>query len=194
MAASNPSRTADKSQIDRAPADGFGLGLIPGGRPVIRPPAPIVWPLGKPDEIRLGNQGFQHPPRIVPIVRGQTQFGLIGHYTRQLIQGLGPDKAALVVARLGPGIGKENKGPVYGRRRQCLKQIPGIALEDADRIQALIIHPAQELGDTIDEKLSPEQAYMWMRARLPGEVFAGAKADFQPDVSPVAVNFLAGGW
>ncbi len=103
--ASNPSPETQKggaaTVLDR-------LLFISGGRPVSRPRAPIAWTLGEPAERRMSRRALQDPASIGRIVRGDAQFGAIGHERSQARQGLVLNDAPLLVARLGPGIGKQD--------------------------------------------------------------------------------------
>lgn len=115
------------------------------------------------------------------MVAGQAQLGAVGQDPGELVQGLGLDQPALVVAGLAPGIGEEREGPADRGLGQDGQQLAAVALEDPDVLQVLGLDPGQQAGDAVDEDLGAEEAGVPVARRLPGQVLAGAEADLQPE-------------
>ena len=80
----------------------------------------------------MRHQPFQCPFDIAGIVAGEAQFGARFHHAGELIQHLHLDEAALVMTRLGPGIGKEKKTRPERRIGQRLDDVARIAFIEAD--------------------------------------------------------------
>ena len=57
----------------------------------------------------MRHQPFQRVGKIACIVAGEAQFRARFQDPRELVEHLHLDEAALVMARLGPGIGKQNE-------------------------------------------------------------------------------------
>ena len=122
----------------------------------------------------------QHPVDQPGIVAGQPEFRVVGQDSRQSIQGFRAHEAATVMARLGPGVRKQQKAAIDRRVRQGVDQRSGVVRMDADVVQPAVVDQVQQARHAVDERLAADDPDSGMLRRLPGKMLAGAKADFEP--------------
>ena len=83
----------------------------------------------------MGHQPFQRIGQIGFVVGGEAQFRARLQHPGQLVQHLHLQEAALVMAGLGPGIGKQQEEPAQAGVGQRLDDVAPIAFIDADIVQ-----------------------------------------------------------
>ena len=84
------------------------------------------------------------------------------------------------MAALRPRVGVEQEQPFDRRRGQRCQEQPRIVVENPDIGQRPLLDMAQQGGDAVDEGFAAEEADIGMGFGLPGQMLAGAEADFQP--------------
>ena len=122
----------------------------------------------------------QYPTLVSGIVGGNAQQGVVFQRAGEMIQRVGRDDAALVMACLAPGIGEQDEGAPQRGLAQRGQQQAGVVAEQADIGQPLGVDLRQQAGDAVDEGFAADETDIRMRARLGGQVLARAEADFQP--------------
>ena len=90
------------------------------------------------------------------------------------------DEPALVVALLGPGIGKQDERAGDRGVRQPAQQRAGVVGVQADVGELLALDGAQRLDDAVLERLAADQADVRVGARLPQQMLGPAEADLEP--------------
>lgn len=85
------------------------------------------------------------------------------------------------MARLRPGIREEDEGAVDRSSVETRDEVARIAPAQPDVGEALLVDGGEEFGDAVDEGFGADKAGVAMESCLPGEVFAAAEADFEPD-------------
>lgn len=124
---------------------------------------------------------LQHPREIARIVGGEAQFGAIGHDAGERVERRSRDDAALVMAELRPGVGKENEDARERGVAQRGEQEARVVEKEADVGKVMLLDLGQELGDAVFEHLAADEAHRRMRCRLRRQMLAGAEADLEPD-------------
>src|SRR5215472_2336255 len=135
---------------------------------------------GEIAQARRGAQAGQHLERVgLPVGRdlqhpGRLERTLDERDERAL------DQAALVMALLGPGVGKENQDLRETARRDLpLEHFDRVVADDADVARAVALEREQQAADAGTMHLDAEIVAPGMRARERGEVLAVAEADLE---------------
>ena len=89
-------------------------------------------------------------------------------------------KAALGMARLGPGVGVEQEHPVEAGIGQPVEHIERVAIVQADIAQPAIAHFEQRADNAIDKGFGADDPDTGVGRCLRRHMFAAAKADFEP--------------
>ena len=118
------SRDADVAEEDRRPTGGAGLLLVAGFGPVGRPRRPIAGSLLRPRKRPARRDTLKRPLHIVHIVGRPSELRAVLQDAGEAGEGPGIDQAALAVALLGPGVGKQYEQPADGGVRQTIEQEP----------------------------------------------------------------------
>ena len=129
----------------------------------------------------MRGQTLQRPEQIAVVVGREAQFRARCHHARQPIQHVHLDETALVMARLGPGIGKQNehaRETGIGQRRDHIARIFGV---EAEVGEILVRNARQQFCLARDIGLDSDDADMGMGFGLPGQMLAGAEADLEPN-------------
>ena len=79
-----------------------------------------------------------------------------------------------------PRVGVEQEQPFDRRRGQRRQEQPRIVVEYPDIGEGPVLDMAQQGGDAVDKGLAADEADIGMGFGLPGQMLAGAEADFQP--------------
>ena len=85
-----------------------------------------------------------------------------------------------VMAFFGPWVGIEQECLLNHTVRQHVEQIPRIAGMDTQIIQPCVLHLAQQHRDAVDKRFAPDEPFFRIVLGLMHQMFATAKADFQP--------------
>ena len=117
------------------------------------------------------------------MVAGQAQLGAVGQHAGQGRDRRAVDEAALVMARLGPGVGKQHERAADRRVGERLDQQARVVGKDADPRALGVGKPAKQRRDAGDVGFAADDADIRIGARLGGEVLAGAETDLEPDVA-----------
>lgn len=89
------------------------------------------------------------------------------------------DNAALVMPRLGPGIGEEDPHTGQGTFRKRLEQLEGVALDDADVVHVVRLEFCKEASDARRVHVDCEDAGFGVRDSLGNGRVAHAESDFE---------------
>ena len=95
-----------------------------------RPHSEILRGARRPGEIRMGQCPLQRPGEIPRIVAGKAKLAAGHQHAGKFCQHLCLNESALVMARLGPGIGKEHENLGDAVARQSAQNGAGIAFMD----------------------------------------------------------------
>jgi hypothetical protein len=124
---------------------------------------------------------LDHPADIARIVGGEAQLAAIDHRRGEEIERCRRDDAALVVAQLRPGIGKEDEDAGQYRLGQRRQEQPRIVYEEPDIADVLPLDVGKQLDDAVLEDLAADKALARRRRGLRRQMLAGAKADLERD-------------
>lgn len=141
--------------------------------------APIFGAFGEPSEALVAHEMFERPGGVIGPIGGEAEFGAGLHDARQLTQKFRLDQAALVVARLRPGIGEKNIDEIKRRIGQTRDHIARVALVQTDVLRAALLDVAQARGNAVQERLDADEAAVGMSGGLGDQVLAAAEADFE---------------
>ena len=130
----------------------------------------------------MSAEALQREGKIPRIVGGKAQLRATFHHARKLIQHRHLDEAPFVVARLGPGIGEENKDASKRGVRCSGDHIADILRVKTDIVEVLVGDPGQQLGHARDIGFGADQPNLRVRFRLPGQMLARAESCLEPDV------------
>ena len=128
----------------------------------------------------MSHQVLERPTDIADVIRGNAQFGAVGKNARHRRQIAGPDEAPLGVARLRPGVRKQQKGPIDRSLGQGRQQQAGVVIEDTDVGKLQLLDPPDQRRDAIDEDLAADESNRGVSTGLLDQVLAAAEADFEP--------------
>lgn len=121
------------------------------------------------------------------MVSGKTYFGAVRENSCEQIEVYGRNNAPLVMAALRPRIGKEKKQPSDAGFRQCVEQYSGIVIVDKDVADRLRVDNAQQIGDAVDIRFTPNEQNVRVAPRLRRNVLALPESDFEPQFAETAV-------
>ncbi len=167
---------------------GLGPGVVDDVGHLGRGQPPVVGAFRRPVESAGGVHAFQGPSEIVRPVGGEAQSGARLHHPRQVGQEGGVDQPTLVMAQLGPGVGKQHEHPVDRGVWQHLQQLAPVAWMDADIVQVPDV--AQRTGHPVEERLGAQEQHFRVGDRLTREVLARAKAELEPGFGRVRLQGL----
>jgi hypothetical protein len=123
---------------------------------------------------------LEYPRFVARIVGRDAQLRAVRHNAREQRECCRCNDPSLVMARLAPGIWKQDEDTIDRGLGQGRKQQPRIVAKQADIAETHLIDLTQQPGNAIDKRLAADKADVGVRLRLPGEMFAGAKANFEP--------------
>lgn len=123
----------------------------------------------------------QRPVGIVLDVGGEAEDRAGLQHARQLGQRGRRDKAALVVARFGPGIGIEEIGRIERSVRQLDKQLQRIVGEEPDIAETVLVDRFEQLGDAARKDFAADEAGGGIFCRDARQMLAAAGADLKFD-------------
>lgn len=121
----------------------------------------------------------QHPSEDLRVIARAEELALGLHQARELVDRLGLDEAAAMVAIFWPWIGIEQYDAVEHFICTMGEQVARIALIDADIAIGARIDGARQFRDAIEIRLTSDEAAIALLAHLGEEIFTAAKADFQ---------------
>src|SRR5690606_32178998 len=151
-------------EVARHAARRLGLGLVAGARPAGPWIQPVARVAGLPGEIRMGGDAAQRPAGVVVDVGGEA-YGAAGpQRPRHQVERVGPEEAALAVAALRPGSGREDVDASQRAGRQRGKDVARVAAMEADIADPLLLDPDEQAGDAVLEGLAAEEQPVRMRA------------------------------
>jgi len=176
------SATAPEGQKYRTDAPRPGLFLVSGRRLIGRAFTPVRSAARGPVKGAVGQDLGQRPTDIAPVIAGHPQFGTGRHGPGQKVQLRAGYEAALGVAGLGPGIGKQHENPAQGARRQDIEQGTGVIGQDTDIGEIPGGNELERRRDPVDEGFAADQPDIRMGRRLGGEMDAIAETDLKPDL------------
>jgi len=173
--------TAPEEKIGGGAARGNRLFLVARRRPAGGARPPVRRAPRAPLERAVRQDVGEDPALVAGIVGGDAQLRPVGERASQLGDGGGGDDSALVVARFRPRIGEQHEAAPEARLGERGEQEPRVVAEDPDIAEPLGLDAGEQPRDAVEEGLAADQAGPGMRARLGGEMLAGAEADLEPD-------------
>lgn len=140
--------------------------------------------VGRADPIQAGRafQPLKRPFGVIQPVGDETQ-GPAG--LQDAGEGLGRlvlQQTALVVARLVPGVGKQDQHPIDRGVRQGVHHVARIVGVDADILQIAVLDMAQGRGHAVQEGFATDHQGVGPPRRLGRHMLAAAETDLQPDL------------
>jgi len=127
---------------------------------------------------------LQSPDEISRIVGRKADLRTRLHDASKLIQHRHLYEPSLVMTRLRPRIGKEDKHPAdarLGKRVNDVTRVFGIETDIVGPIRTSG-QLRKELGDTGDVRLGSDDSDIGVRFGLPKQMLAAAEADLQPNI------------
>jgi len=131
---------------------------------------------------------LQRPLKISCIVGRKAKLRARLHDAGKCIQHFGLNQTALVMPLFGPRIGKQNKNTRQACRRQCRDHFAHVIRIKTDIGEIRIRDPRQQFRHSGNIGFGADMADFAMGLRLPGQVFAGAKTDLEPNVRDVCIE------
>jgi hypothetical protein len=128
----------------------------------------------------MDGQVVEDPAQIGGIVGGDAQLRPRPHHAGEAGQIGRAHETALGVARLGPGIGKQQEDASQARIRQALDEEPGVVGPEPDIVELAPLDLAQKRGDAVAVDLAADERRLRRGLGLPGDMLAGAEADLEP--------------
>jgi hypothetical protein len=136
--------------------------------------------LGPEREGRVRRQHLENVLEIRDVVGRDAQLGAGCEDAREGVEERGLDQAALVMARLGPGVGKQDEGARHRPVGEPRHHGARVLRPDAHVVEAERRDARAQRRKAVDERLAADEADVAMRRGLGGEVLAAAEADLQP--------------
>ena len=134
----------------------------------------------------IADDGFEGAISVVGPVGGEAELSAGLHHARELRHKIGLHKAALAMARLGPGVGEQDEDAIQRGIGELRDEIARIAAAEFHVGQLLFVNGGQELRNAIDEGFDADNAGVGMAGGLPCQMLAAAKADLEPRLSGAA--------
>jgi hypothetical protein len=156
------------------------LFLVARRRPILRALSPIGGAACQPLEGWVIGHSFEHPAKVVTIVGGKTEFGIVGHDFSQSVECLVRHDSALMVAAFWPRIGKQDKHAVDRSHWQRCNQQPRVVGKDADVFEMSMRDSRQQFGYSVLEDFAADEAGLGMMFSLQREMLAPTKPDLEP--------------
>lgn len=122
----------------------------------------------------------ENPFQVSGIVSGNSELRAIDEGISETRDDRPGHDAALIMARLWPGVRKQDKGPIDRLFGQIFDQQARIIPEYTDIPETIVANIAEQLDHAVHVRLTADQIYSGVVPRLPGKMFAAAKANFQP--------------
>ncbi len=157
------------------------LFLVACRRRVLRALVPIGGTACQPLEGGVIGHPFEHPAKVVTIVGGKTEFGIISHDFSQSVECFVRHDSALMMAAFWPRIGKQDKHTIDRSRWQRCNQQPRVVGKDADVFEMSMRDSRQQFGDSVLENFAADEAGLGMMFSLQREVLAPTKPDLEPN-------------
>ena len=170
------------------PAGGPRFRFVSGPWPIKRSFAPVLGSTRFPLKRHVTDQMFQYPVAICAVVRGDSQLRSRAEHAGAMVEiGCGHE-TPLVMAFLGPGIGKQQEHASDSGVLDGVQENSSIVGEDANVVQGIPVDQGEQCGYSVDEGFATDHADVGVGRRLGCEVFAAAKSNFQPDLADLAVK------
>ena len=161
------------------------LFLVAGGDVVGGRDAPVVRPLGPARRSAARPASAPAPSRRSRPSRWRSAGARPASARRaSSASRLGLDQPALVVPRLGPGVGEQDEDPVQAWRRAGAAS----SSRTSPSCRRTLVSPCSSMwrsgaGDAVLERLGAQDQDVGVPAGLRGHVLAAAEADLQPDLA-----------
>lgn len=115
------------------------------------------------------------------MIGGQSKLGAVAQNSGKPHQSFLIDQPAFVVPCLWPRVGEKGESAVDRSLGQGVDHLEPIAMLDADIYQPFAFDMGQQGGNAVFVDLASNQSDPGIGSRLPGDMFASAKTDLQPD-------------
>ena len=180
--AAAPTSAPNESQISGMTPLAQSLGFVARAGPTGPGMQPVPGLSRGPQEIRRTQDARQCPAGIIVDIGGESQFRARPHDPRQpRQQGVG-DKTALMVPPFRPRIGIKQANAGQAGRGQGVDQIDRIARMNANIGQVARLDFGEKLRNPVDERFAAEIAALGMSLSVGRQMFAAAKAYFEPQI------------
>ncbi len=126
-------------------------------------------------------EGLLHVESVVLDIGRQAQFSAVDEEVGEPRHARLVDEAALPVARLGPGVGKENEDAFEARWGKGFEKHPHVCVEDPDTGKAMAFDKIQQACHAVQPHLRADQRDVGMAFCLPGKMLSATEPDFQPE-------------
>jgi len=123
---------------------------------------------------------IQHPIHITHMVASKPKNAIILQEADQLHQGIVADKASAVVTFFRPRVCKQRNNPSENRVSQNREKLSHVVVKNADIGETATINQTQNIGDAINEGLTPNKPDIRVSRGLGGKMFAATESDFEP--------------
>ncbi len=135
----------------------------------------------RPPQVLPAFERLLHVESVLLDVGRQAQFPAVDEEIREPRHARLVDEAALPVARLGPGVGEKNEDAFEAGGRKGREKRRDVRVENPDIGKAVTLDKVQQVRHAVQPHLGADQRDLGMAFRLPGQVLAAAKPDFQPE-------------